>query len=199
MQSTSRSHAESLTRVVLASPVLQPVLERWDQLALPDCWLAAGALAQTFWNAAHELPPEHGISDIDIVYFDDRDLSEQAEAAHSARINATFSECRIRLDVKNEARVHLWYERRFGYPIRPYASIQDAVATFPTTATSVGIRPDLETIELCAPFGLNDLVQLVVRPNKAQVTAEIYAAKVNRWKQLWPRLKIMGWNDSICV
>jgi hypothetical protein len=39
-------------------------------------------------------------------------------------------------DVKNEARVHLWYERRFGRHLEPYRSTGDAIATWPTTASS---------------------------------------------------------------
>src|ERR1700730_3374080 len=38
------------------------------------------------------------------------------------------------------ARVHLWYEDRFGYALKPYLSSADAIATFPTTATAVGVR-----------------------------------------------------------
>ena len=32
-------------------------------------------------------------------------------------------------DVKNEARVHLWYEARFGAAIPPYQSAEAAIAT----------------------------------------------------------------------
>jgi hypothetical protein len=34
--------------------------------------------------------------------------------------------------------------------------------------------------ECCAPFGLDDLFGLVVRPNKRQITRAIYEAKVER-------------------
>jgi hypothetical protein len=34
-------------------------------------------------------------------------------------------------DVKNQAAVHLWYERRFGYAVPPLHSVEDAVATWP--------------------------------------------------------------------
>ena len=164
-------------RAVIGSPLLSAVLEHWDQVALPDCWLIAGALAQTFWNLAHGLSPTHGIKDVDIAYFDETDLSAQVEEAHAARINAAFAKHSIHFDVKNEARVHLWYERKFGYAIRPYASTPHAIATFPTTATSVGVHPTSSGLAFCAPFGLHDLLGLVVRANKAQITHEIYAAK----------------------
>jgi uncharacterized protein len=103
----------------------------------------------------------------------------------------------IKLDVKNEARVHLWYKDRFGYAIEPYSSSADAIATFPTTATSVGIRRILGKFECCAPFGLDDLFGLVVRPNKRQITRSIYEAKVDRWRSIWPGLTFQPWDESV--
>jgi hypothetical protein len=186
----------SLEQIFLASPLLSDIIERWDEVALPDAWLVAGAIAQTHWNVAHRMSPGRGIKDVDVVFFDAADLSAVAEVAHEARINAAFRNLSVRFDVKNEARVHLWYEQKFGYPIRPYLSAQHAIATFPTTATSVGVRPTSSGLQLCAPFGLDDLLQLVVRPNKAQITEAIYLAKVNRWRAIWPRLRVIEWKDA---
>lgn len=170
------------------------MLERWADIGLPDGWLVAGAVTQTVWNAKSGLPPEHGIRDLDIVYFDDNDLSAEAEAAEEARIRSLFSDIPVKADVKNEARVHLWYEERFGNPIPPYRSAEDAIATFPTTATAIGVRIADAQLEVTAPFGLADLCAMVVHPNKAQVSAEIYEAKVSRWRELWPALDIRPWN-----
>jgi uncharacterized protein len=66
-----------LLRPILArSPIVTTVVDRWSDIRLPDCWLVAGFLAQTVWNDAFGLPATHGISDIDLVYFDGGDLSE---------------------------------------------------------------------------------------------------------------------------
>ena len=166
----------------------------WDELGLPDCWIVAGAIVQSYWNTVHTLPLLHGIDDVDLIYFDSSDLSEASEAQHASRINALFAELGVRFDVKNEARVHLWYEDRFGYPIEPYASSPDAIDTFPTTAGSIGVRPAGDAIECYASFGFDDLLQMVVRPNKRQVTREVYDRKVARWKELWPMLDIVDWD-----
>ena len=48
-------------------------------------------------------------------------------------------------------------DKPFGRAIEPYRSCEDAIATWPTTASSVGVR--LEPgghFTLCAPFGLDD-------------------------------------------
>ncbi|NIA71093.1 nucleotidyltransferase family protein [Pelagibius litoralis] len=182
-----------LESAVTDSPLLGPVLAAWGEIALPDVRLVAGAVAQTVWNQAHDFPPVFGISDIDLVYFDAADLSEEAEVRHSRRINALFDGASTRFDVKNEARVHLWYEAKFGYAIPPYRSAEAAIATFPTTATAVGIRPSKGGMDICAPFGFDDLMRLIVRPNKTQITAAIYRAKVTRWQALWPKLTVVGW------
>ncbi len=180
--------------IIRKSPLLAPILEHWNQIALPDAWLVAGAIAQTVWNHAFGLSPTHGISDIDVVYFDRDDLSEEAEAGHAARIGHLFFDLPVRVDVKNEARVHLWYEEKFGNPIEPYGSAEEAIATFPTTATAIGVRPSREGLEVSAPFGLADLMSLVVRANKAQITREIYERKAERWRAGWPGLKIESWD-----
>ena len=186
----------SIERSAQASPLLGPLLDRWGDIRLPDAWLVAGAVAQTVWNAALGKPPDHGIRDIDIVYFDSDDLTVDGETRAEQRIRSLFADLPVAFDVKNEARVHLWYAAKFGRAIPPYRSTEDAIATFPTTATAIGIRPAGEGLHVSAPFGLTDLLGLVVRPNKAQVTPQIYEAKVARWRELWPGLDIRPWDDA---
>jgi uncharacterized protein len=176
---------------------LSEILASFDEIGLPDSWLVAGAVAQTVWNLAFGKPAELGIKDVDLVYFDAQDLSAAAEAAHEARLRQLFRHLPIKLDVKNEARVHLWYEARFGYPIAPYSSTADAIATFPTTATGLGVRRNGAEFGCCAPFGLDDLFGLVVRPNKRQITRAVYEAKTQRWRSLWPGLTILPWNGAV--
>ena len=176
---------------------LGEILERFEEVALPDSWLVAGCIAQTIWNLGYSQPAEFGLKDVDLIYFDEQDLSFEAEARHESRLRDLFQHLPIKLDVKNEARVNLWYEDRFGYAIKPYSSSADAIATFPTTATAVGIRRIRSKLECCAPFGLDDLFSLVVRPNKRQITRAIYEAKVDRWRSLWPWLTYLPWEEVI--
>ena len=149
---------------------------------MPDSWLVAGSIAQTIWNLACGQPAELGLKDVDLIYFDDQDLSIDAEASHEGRLCDLFRRLPIKLDIKNEARVHLWYEERFGYAIKPYLSSSDAIATFPTTATAIGARRIRGKLECCAPFGLEDLFGLIVRPNKREITRPIYRGR--RWSHL---------------
>ncbi|HSL70599.1 MAG TPA: nucleotidyltransferase family protein [Longimicrobiales bacterium] len=163
---------------------------------LPNWYLGAGCITQTIWNAAHGLPAEFGIDDYDIVYFD-ADVSAEAEERAAACVRDALAGLPVRPDVKNQARVHVWYASRFGYSIRPYASCEDAIATWPTTATAIGVRCTGDTVTVEAPFGLHDLFELVVRPNRVQITPAIFAAKVERWITRWPSLKIEPWENGV--
>jgi uncharacterized protein len=185
----------ALSGIVRSHPILSPVLERFDAVVLPDAWLVAGAVAQSVWNASCGRPPAYGLKDLDIVYFDAADLAAETEAAHEERLRALFADLPVKLDVKNEARVHLWYKDVFGNRIDPYVSTADAIATFPTTATSIGVRPDGGRLRLCAPFGLDDLLAGVVRANKRQITRAVYEKKTARWRALWPELTYVGWDE----
>ena len=184
---------EQLENALRKNPAISHLIDHWPELDLPNCWLVAGAVVQSYWNAKHGFQPLHGISDIDLIYFDPNDLTEDSESGHAARISVQFKNLGVRFDVKNEARVHLWYESRFGYPIAAYTSAESAIETFPTTAGSIGIRPAHQHLEAYAPFGFDDLLNLVVRPNKRQVTHAIYVEKVTRWKAIWPRLDVKDW------
>ena len=176
---------------------IEEILTRCDEIDLPDSWLVAGCVAQTIWNLRCNQPAELGIKDVDLIYFDAQDLTAETESAHEKRLRDLFRALPLKLDVKNEARVHLWYKDRFGHPIEPYSSSADAIESFPTTATSVGVRRVFGQFECCAPFGLDDLFGLVVRPNKRQITRAIYEAKIARWRSIWPDLIYLPWEDAI--
>jgi len=193
---------ERLEEIVLQSSLLGPALRALERSNLEQGYLCAGGVAQSVWNHLLGKPLEHGIKDLDVIYFDSSDLSEAAEARTSqalARIlqRRAVKNSSVPLDVKNQARVHLWYAGRFGYPIAPYPSSRDALASFPTTATAVGVRWTRGTLEVCAPFGLKDLFELTVRPNPRQITPQIYQNYRERWSTRWPELIYLPWNDGL--
>lgn len=178
------------------NPDIAALLDGFAMIGLPDAWLVAGALAQTVWNARAGMPPGHGIADIDLVYFDPDDRTKAAEAAHEARLSIGFPGLAARLDVKNQARVHCWYQAKFGIALAPHASSGAAIATYPATATCLGVRMQGGRFEICAPFGLEDLFAGIGRPNTVLVTRAAYEAKAARWRAHWPWLTVMAWPDG---
>jgi uncharacterized protein len=173
--------------------VAQAVLSVGAELGLPNWYFGAGGITQTVWNLRHGLDPATDIKDYDVVYFDPDDLSVESERRNESEVASRLAELGVVVDVKNEARVHLWYGERFGRRIDAYRSTEEAIATWPTTASSVGARYDHEGFVVCAPFGLADLLGMVARPNKAIVSRDVYAEKVSRWAARWPNLRVIPW------
>ncbi|WP_238655076.1 nucleotidyltransferase family protein [Paenibacillus piscarius] len=183
-----------LTELFTRDALLMDIFKRAQGLALSPYYIGAGCLVQTVWNELTGRAPGYGISDIDIVYYDASDLSYAAEDAMVAKGRELFKDIAIPVDLKNQARVHLWYPQKFGLGIKPYTSLEAAINSWPTTVTSLGARLDLNgDWQIYAPFGLNDLFDLILRPNKALIREDIYAAKTLKWKSKWPELKVVPW------
>lgn len=189
--------AGKLAKLLLKNQKVKAVLERAPSLGMKNWYLGAGCISQTAWNVLHGFPPESNIKDYDLVYFDGSDLSYAAENLFIEKGASLFRDLQVRVEIKNEARVHLWYKERFGRSIEPYRSSEDAISAWPTTATSVGVTfRDGGKHVVFAPFGLSDLFGLVVRPNKRQATKEVYLEKVGRWTTFWPKLRVIPWEEA---
>lgn len=190
------SQFKVLENIIMSSKIINTAIERAKLSDMDNYYIGAGCIAQTVWNYLFNNPLEYGIKDIDFVYFDDKNLDFQSENKISSKIKDLYSDLKIQVDVKNEARVHLWYKSHFGYTIEPYTSLESALNTWPTTATSIGVRKDKNNeLKVYAPFGLNDLFGKIVRANKAQITKQIYENKVSNWLKKWPDLKVIPWKD----
>jgi hypothetical protein len=184
---------ERFLELLKRNEYIQEILNRSISLGIPNWAIGAGFLQQTIYNLLHGRPVLDGIRDIDWVYFEDSDLSENTEINVVHRVCEVMKDIPLPFDIKNQARVHLWYKKKFGYEIKPYASLEDAIATWPTTATAIALTKTGEAINLIAPFGLSDLMNMQVQANKRQITEEIYLSKIQRWKKEWPRLSIIPW------
>jgi uncharacterized protein len=98
---------------------LTEVLDRAATLDLPGWYLVAGCLCQTVWNVVSGQPPEAGILDYDLAYFDAADLSWNAEDAVIRTGHQLFARLPGPVQIRNQARVHLWYEEKFGTACPP--------------------------------------------------------------------------------
>ncbi len=153
--------------------------------------IAAGAVRNLVWDDLHGYARKTYPSDIDVLFYDARG----ADARSEAEINRKLSHCvpDVEWEAVNQATIHL-YNRD-----RPYHSIEDAISRWAETVTAIGVSlTDAGQIEIIAPFGLEDLFGLVVRPNL--VTPEAKAVYLRRmttkgWQERWPKLTIL-WPDS---
>lgn len=187
---------ERLIGIFNSSPLAMDVFKRAQGLKKYPYYVGAGFLVQTVWNYLTGRDPEYGVSDIDIVYYDADDLSYAAEDAMISRGRELFNGITLPVDLKNQARVHLWYRNKFGIELQPYVSLEAAIDSWPTTVTSLGARLAADgTWRIYAPFGLHDLFHLILRPNKALIGEEVYIAKTQKWLSKWPELSVVPWAE----
>ena len=162
---------------------LTEVLARAATLDLPGWYLVAGCLYQTVWNVVSGQPPEAGILDYDLAYFDASDLSWDAEDAVIRAGHQLFARLPAPVQIRNQARVHLWYEEKFGIRCPPHQSTEAAIDTYEATTACLGVRAEPGgRWRVYAPHGLSDVFNLVVRPNPVLAPPEVYQAKTERWR-----------------
>lgn len=179
----NRWNAAILERMV-EGRAAEPVLRDW--------WLTAGCIAQSVWNLRHGFAPDRGIVDYDIFYHDP-DTSWQAEDAVIRTTEALFSDLPVAVQVRNQARVPLWYADKFGVSYPPVGAASDGIDRFPCKSTAIGIRTDGAGYQVYAPFGIDYLLQGVLAPNPVLPIPAVYAAKVTRWRSVWPELVVHPW------
>ena len=176
----------------LANETNRTILDRLPDLNLPDAWLVSGSLFQAAWNGLTGRTPDYGIKDYDIFYFDP-DTSWEAEDRAIARARALFAQFGIEVELRNQARVHLWYPQKFGMPYPPLTCATDGIDRFLAPACMVGVQTAEGGWRTYAPFGFDDIAKMTVRPNPvANFNAVRLAEKAARWKEKWPELTLVG-------
>lgn len=185
--------ADDLASILRASPGLMQVLTTVRDLRLPDWRLFSGAVYQTVWNAVTGRELGYGLKDYDIGFFDP-DTSWDAEDLFIRRVADAFDEpLKSQVEVRNQARVHLWFEQRFGEPYAALTSTDEALERFVCPAFSVGVRlEDDDRITVAAPFGLDDVFDMVLRPNPNRPLANGWDRVVKSALARWPEAKVIG-------
>lgn len=178
-----------LETILRQSPTLMRVLETARDLALPDWMIFSGAIYQRVLNHLTGRDLDYGIKDYDLGYHDASDTSYEAEDLVIRRVAAAFEPpLRELVEVRNQARVHLWFEGKFGEAYAPLASTAEALSRFTTVAFSVGVRLEPgDRLTIAAPFGLEDLFALRLSPNPSRQTrgfARTAASATARWPEL---------------
>lgn len=176
----------------LQNPLNRRIADELVRQALPDAWIVSGCLVQTVWNVKTGRAVDYGIADYDVFYFDP-DVSWQAEDAAIRRLQEGLATPGVAVELRNQARVHLWYPQKHGLPYPALTCSTQGIDRFLTRNTQVGLRRTPEGYDVYAPNGFDDIAGLIVRPNPgANFSATNYAAKVARWKSLWPEITVLA-------
>jgi hypothetical protein len=180
-----------LRTLVCSSPVLMRALRAARAIDPPEWLIGAGVIRDRVWDHLHGFAPAPS-KDVDLAFFDCLALGSETERSVQREVTARAPD--ISWDVTNQAGVHLWYPQVFGVEVEPVTSCADAVATWPETATAIGIRLLADdSIEVVAPCGLDDLFGLICRRNPRRVTEEQFRRRVERTQipKRWPRVQIL--------
>jgi hypothetical protein len=180
-----------LADIVTASPTLMGVLTTLRELDLPQWRVMSGAVYQTVWNHLTGRDPDYGVRDYDVAYFDP-DTSWEAEDVFIKRAAGAFEPpLREMVEVRNQARVHLWFEDKFKEPYGPLASADQALERFVSPAFSCGVKLTADgKIDIAAPFGLDDVFAMHIRPNPLRPLAAGWIRTTRSARARWPELTV---------
>jgi hypothetical protein len=187
------SELDRFVEAVFRNPHNEHIVHALAELELPDAYLVSGCLFQTVWNCLSGKAPTADILDYDVFYYDGSDLSWEAEDSVIRRCAQTFASFGVDVQVRNQARVHLWYAQKFDVECPPLRSSRDGIDHFLNQSSCFGIRCAERTIEVYAPFGFRDVFDRVVRPNPRRPLPNVYREKAARWLRCWPTLTIVPW------
>src|SRR5262249_14352256 len=169
--------------IVRGDADLVRLLNAARELRLPQWRIVAGCLYQTVWNVLTNKPARTGIKDYDLIYFDDSDLSWEAEDRVVQRVGRHIRNLSAPVEVRNQARVHIWFKNRFGADYSPLRCADEALSRYAAVVHAIGVRLERDDrLDILAPFGLDDLFNMVIRPNQVIDNAASYAAKAARAK-----------------
>ncbi len=181
-----------LEALIRANDWFMSVLQTVRACDPPDWYVGAGVVRNVVWDALHGYDRPTPVGDVDVAFFDQRDLRPERDAEVQADLHARRPE--VPWEATNQAAVHLWFEQCFGYRVQPLGSAAEAVATWPETVTSVGIRllPGDELF-VTAPYGLEDLFGMILRRNPRRVTLDEFRRRARDKEILrkWPRVRII--------
>ncbi|KTC52155.1 hypothetical protein AO262_15075 [Pseudomonas fluorescens ABAC62] len=179
---------DRLLSLAMANPINAEITARLPDLGVEQCMLTAGCLFQAVWNHQSKLPADHGVKDYDVFYFD-TDLSYEAEDRVIRRAQDLFQDLGVNVEVKNQARVPLWYAQRFGRPYPQLHSARQGVDRYLVAGTCIGL--EVATGAVYAPYGLTDIEHGVLRINPLHPERELFAQKARSYQARWPWLNII--------
>ena len=188
----SRPLELQLEDILRASPSMMTVLTGARELDLPDWLIVSGAVYQRIWNHMTGREPDYGVRDYDVIYFDP-DTSWDAEDVFIKRAAALFpAPLNALVEVRNQARVHLWFEDHFGEPYEPLSNSTEALSRFVAPAFGVGVRLEADdSLTIKAPFGLEDVFAMTLRPNPNRPLAKGWVKTTTSARTRWPEVTVV--------
>ncbi|WP_152227902.1 nucleotidyltransferase family protein [Pseudomonas sp. SCB32] len=174
-----------LLALIAAQPGRMRLLHAVRDHGPADAWIGAGFVRNAVWDRLHDYVDATPLADVDVLYFAENCLGAKVDEAWERRLQEACPG--VPWSVRNQARMHL----RNGD--RPYRDCANALRHWPEVCTAVAVRLRGDALDLLAPLGVDDLLELRVRPterfhSKPDIYRERLAAK--NWLARWPNLQI---------
>lgn len=188
---------ETFIYILKQNKNLMVMLDYISELNLPNFYIAAGSVFQTIWNYYDGRDLNFGIKDIDVIYYNNDDLSVEKDIEYYNLISkyAKSKNIEYEIDVSNEARMHLWQmKHNQDKKIEQYQNSEDAISKWIATVHAIGITKENDEIKVYAPYGLSDIFSKTIRPIKHENNSkELYDKKVKSWNKRFKDLNIIKW------
>ena len=185
-------YRQELTQLIRSTPWFMSILEAVRACDPPGWLVGAGVIRNLVWDHLHEYQTPTPPADVDVIFFDSYDV--RPERDHMVQQQLAQRLPHVAWEATNQAAVHLWYEDVFGFSVPAFYSSEEAVGTWPETATSVAVRLlSTDEIQVVAPCGLSDLFNMKLRRNPSRVTREQFAQRLYAKQILrkWPRVQVI--------
>lgn len=173
---------------------MMDILKIVEDLNLPDWWIGAGFVRGKVWDTLHGYEKRTLVPDIDVIYFDKKDFVKSEEKSYSTKKEIEYQNAlnkimpKVKWSVTNQARMHLFHGDK------PYKNSKESLSNWVETATCIGVRINKNKLTLVAPWGIDDLANLVLRPipkfNKNRKTF-YKRIKDKKWLKRWPKLQVI--------
>jgi len=156
-------------------------------------WIGAGFVRNAVWDHLSGQNTEAVLpADLDVVFHDPGIATAEQDAAIEAALSMAAPD--LPWSVRNQARMH----ERNGHD--PYRDVSDALAHWAETAAAIAARLGPQGIEILAPFGVEDVLEMIIRPTPAfRTKPEVVRARMEAkgWRTRWPKLHVIGLGDSV--
>lgn len=155
---------EDVLSLIRQDPWMIDILRAAEKINLKDWLIGAGFLRNKVWDYLHGRQKEKvDTADIDLIYYDPEGNDQKTDETLSKKLK---KETGINWEIVNECYAHKWNN------LPPYASAYDALSQWPETATAVGVKIENGQLRIIAPYGIGDLVNLIIRPSPKFVVEE---------------------------
>ena len=159
------------------------ILETVKSLNLPDSWIGAGFVRNKIWDYKHQRT-RTSLNDIDVIFFDESNSSKEYELTLEEKLHTIMPS--VNWSVKNQVRMSARNVHT------PYKNCYEAISYWPETATAIAVKLNSSNqIEFIAPYGLNDIFNLIVKPTP-NFDLTTYRNRIvgKKWKDAWDKLVI---------